>query len=123
MDTPNFEDIKRRFNESDPMTKAEIASWEKRYKTASLMNNFYAHDAIKLLSEELNTRIDGLNVLLQDDRKQTGETLEDFYIRRLSYFERRDAYKWFLGLFKMSQSAQESVEAKVEALPKTKKEE
>ena len=101
----NLERLKSQIlNGGDEQDQAQIAEWEKELKRAMLKSNLLEHDGIKLIFAELDSRIDGCNALLMNDRSLTPAD-------RDKLFERRDAAEWFKSLFTGAKSQVQSIDA------------
>lgn len=91
----NLETIKEKLL-NNPRHLSIVKGKEEEYRKAVMIDNYARNDAVKLLLEELENRIKGINHLLMSHRNLSDK-------ERDQLFERKNCFNWLLRFFKPNQ--------------------
>ena len=120
MEQPNFEGLyaifKGRSTDIDIIKK-----WEKDFKKALLVNDFYKHDAVKQLFDMLNESIRRNQEALQNQRRNNYEHDNLFFDDRARWEAEINAWNVVISLFSVAQSKADDILKKVKMAEETNK--
>ena len=85
----------------------EITTMANEFTNAKVKKDLFKHDGMRMLIKELEQKVEGINHLLQHDRKLTER-------ERDKLFMRRDGWEWFLAIFPEAKAAMKSINKSAE---------
>ena len=102
-----FEELRAKYFDGFQGDEVEIITgWQKSYDEARMLKNFNAHPAIKILLKLLEKRIELINQALSNNRELASKDKTD---DRVSMFDLRDSYRWFIKLFTNADARMENI--------------
>lgn len=92
-------ELKERLQSARPEDKEVLVEWERMIRKAMIVKDLYQHDAIKILFEFCTTKVSKIKDALE---AQTAVELSSpqGLAQRTKYEAQKEAYAWFVGLFK-----------------------